>query len=89
MNIFLAQLTRARRLMSILTVAGLIGFTTYQISQITAVQADQDYLARQKASVTIVKLKPSVETLNQLRALQSAGDTSVPIRSGKNDPFSL
>ena len=82
------QLTQARRLLTILVVLGLVGYTGYQVSQVTAVEADQVYLQSQSEQLSSIKLKISPQTVQDLAKLKPAGDTSVPVQSGKEDPFS-
>lgn len=72
-----------------LLVIGLIGYTTYQISQIAVAQPDQVYIKDQKDKLAAIKLKINATTIAQLRELQSAGDTNIQINPGKDDPFSL
>jgi predicted negative regulator of RcsB-dependent stress response len=72
-----------------LIIAGLFGFTGYQISRITGIQADQKYLELQKDTVKTTTLKVNKDTLDQLKNLKSGGDTSIPVNTGKQNPFSL
>jgi hypothetical protein len=82
-------LARHQRFWSILIVLGLLGFTGYQISRIFGVQPDQIYLSQQQSSAKVPSLRISKSTLSQLKALQPAGDISIPLNVGKQDPFSL
>lgn len=84
-----SQLSRFRGLVTIVAIVGLLGYTAYQVSLITGVQPDAQYLSHQRASAPSIKLKISRNTIDKLKALQSAGDTTVPVGTSKNDPFSL
>lgn len=92
LNLNLDQLkviSKYRGLITVLAVTGLIGFTTYQISQVTSTQPDPAYVKEQTDKLSSIKLRISPETLQGLQELQSAGDTNIIIQPGKNDPFSL
>jgi hypothetical protein len=82
------QLRQARRITTILVVLGLVGYTGYQVSQIISVPADQVYLQEQSQALEGIKLKVSAQTIQDLSQLKPAGDTAVPIQTGKEDPFS-
>lgn len=83
----LATLQRSSKTIVTLIIIGLIGFTGYRISQITAVQPDQAYMQSQKDADSVTSLKVNKDTINQIKSLQSSGDTSVPINPGKYNPF--
>ncbi len=82
-------LARYRGILTILVSIALIGFTAYQISQITSVQPDQAYLQSQKDTAGSVKLKATPAFVEKLRELKPATSNSVQVRSGKSNPFAL
>ncbi|HSX41468.1 MAG TPA: hypothetical protein VLF21_02460 [Candidatus Saccharimonadales bacterium] len=82
-------LARYAGLITTVIAVGLIGYTTYQISQIAGAQPDQAYIKDQTDKLSAIKLKISAKTIKQLSELQSAGDTNIQINPGKADPFSL
>lgn len=78
-----------KNFLTLLVCIGLIGFTAYQISQITAVKPDTAYMELQRPKSTPAQLKASPQTIEKLRSLQPAGDTRATINPGKPNPFSL
>lgn len=82
-------LLKYRGLLTIVAVVGLVGYTTYQVSQIGTVQPDQQYIKAQTDKLSTIKLKINPETIQKLKDLQSGGDTNIQIQNGKNDPFSF
>lgn len=85
----LPLLNRSKRIIVLVVAVGLIGYTGYQISQITAVGPDEAYLTQATAKQKVPNLKSNKDTVQQLKTLHSAGDTSIPINPGKHNPFSL
>ncbi len=67
----------------------LVGYTAYQVSRITSVQADVAYMEANKKNHKTPSLKINQETMKQLKSLAPAGDTNVPVVTGKDDPFRL
>jgi hypothetical protein len=80
---------RYRNLVVILIIAGLLGYTGYQISRITSIQADPAYMAAQKGKDKVTSLKINKSILEQLQKLRPAGTSSAPVNVGKQDPFTL
>jgi hypothetical protein len=80
-----------RKLFITLAIVGLLGYTGYQISRITAVQPDKAYLDAKKEDkqAAVPNLRISKDVQERLRSLQSAGDTSIPVNVGKSNPFTL
>ena len=76
-----------RGMLIFLLVIALFGYTGFQISRITSVQPDQAYISAQKKSS--VSLKGNKATIENLKALRSSGDTSIPINVGKHNPFTF
>lgn len=72
-----------------LVIVALVGYTAYQISRITTVQPDTAYMEANKKSHKTPSLKINQETMKQLKNLTPAGDTTVPVVTGKDDPFRL
>lgn len=80
---------RYKTLLTTLVVVGLIGFTGYQISQITSVEPDAAYLqAKEKESKT-ASLRIDKKTLDQVNQLDSSASTPAPANVGKSNPFSF
>lgn len=77
------------RPLTIIIALGLIGYTGYQISQVTSVQPDTAYMEANRQNHKTPSLKINQDTLRQLKSLTPAGDTSIPVEAGKNDPFQL
>lgn len=85
----LAWLSRSRTILSVLVMVGLLGYTGYQISHITAVQPDQAYISVQQKTTKVPNLRVNKQVISQLKQLQSSGDTTIQVTTGKQDPFSL
>lgn len=85
----LAVVAKYRLLITIIVITGLVGYTGFQISRIFAIQPDQAYVASQKEKAKATSLRVNKKTIQELQALQSAGDTSISVTPGKNDPFSI
>ena len=98
MNISLSNLDPKMMLPALKRISGpaitlviviLVGYTAYQISRITSVQPDVAYMELNKKDHKTPSLKINQETMKQLKALAPAGDTNVPVVTGKDDPFRL
>lgn len=98
MNISLSNLDPKMMLPALKRISGplvtliilvLIGYTAYQISRITTVQPDAAYLEANRKEHKTTNLRINQETLKQLESLEAAGDTVVPVVTGKDDPFRL
>lgn len=89
LNNILKTALRFTGLATALVIIGLLGFTAYQISQITSAQADASYLHEKQAAGTVVKLKLDAATSQQLQQRRSAGADAPATQNGKNDPFAL
>lgn len=72
-----------------LVIVLLVGYTAYQISRITSVQPDVAYMEANKKDHKTPSLKINQETMKQLKSLTPAGDVTVPVVTGKDDPFRL
>lgn len=72
-----------------LVIVVLVGYTAYQISRVTTVQPDVVYMEANKNNHKTTSLKINQETMKQLKSLAPAGDTNVPVVTGKDDPFRL
>ena len=72
-----------------LLIIGLVGYTAYQISRITSVQPDAAYMEANRKDHKTTSLRINQETMRQLESLKAAGDTTVPVVTGKDDPFRL
>lgn len=79
----------AIRPLTIMVALGLIGYTGYQISRVTSIQPDIAYMETNRQNHKTPSLKINQDTLRQLKSLVPAGDTSIPVEAGKNDPFQL
>jgi hypothetical protein len=82
-------LAARRVLVTIMAVVALLGYTGYQISQITAVQPDQAYISQQQGKAKTANLKASKPIVTQLKLLQSPPIPAAPSAVGKQNPFSL
>ncbi|HUC20954.1 MAG TPA: hypothetical protein VMR98_05705 [Candidatus Polarisedimenticolaceae bacterium] len=80
---------RYRRIAILLLIGCLFGYTGYQISGISNAKPDQAYLHLHENDLKVPNFKIYAKTLEQLSQLDSSGDTSIPIKPGKQNPFSL
>lgn len=85
----LVQLGHYRTTLTILTIIGLLGYTGYQISHIAAVQPNQAYISVQQKTSKVPNLRVNKQVISQLKQLQSSGDATIQVTTGKQDPFSL
>ncbi len=85
----LAVFKQYHRLIVLLIIGCLFAYTGYRISQINSAQPDQAYINTHKNDLAVPNFKAYSNTLQQLRELDSSGDTTIPIRPGKQNPFSL
>jgi predicted negative regulator of RcsB-dependent stress response len=85
----LTWLSRSRRTLTFLIVAGLLGYTGYQISQLTNVQPSPAYITVQQAASKVPNLRGNQQVISQLKKLQSPGNTTIQVTTGKQDPFTL
>ncbi len=81
--------SRHRGSLAFAIVMALVAYTGWQVSQMTAVQPDQAYIEAQTAQLKTTTLRPNKVTIQKLKELQPAGDTSVPVSIGKQNPFTL
>ncbi len=72
-----------------LIVVGLFCYSGYQISQISKIGPDPGYLQANQNKQKVINLKSNQAVINELRTLNSSGDTTIPINPGKHNPFSL
>lgn len=85
----LAWLSQSRKTLTVVAILGLLGYAGYQVSRITAVQPDQAYITLQQKTTKVPNLRANQQVINDLKQLQSPGDTTIQVTTGKHDPFSL
>jgi predicted negative regulator of RcsB-dependent stress response len=87
LKLLIPWLRRSRKLITTLVILGLLGYSGYQISQITAVQPNQAYITTQTKANKVPSLHPNKQVLSQLKGLREPGDTTIQVTTGKQNPF--
>lgn len=85
----LPMLLRYKTLIVTLVVVSLLGFTAYQISQITSVEPDPAYLRAKEKDSKATSLRIDKKTLEAVTQLSPNGPTPAPVNVGKSNPFSF
>lgn len=88
LKLLLPWLRRSRKLITTLIILGLLGYSGYQISQITAIQPDQAYINTQAKANKVPSLRANKQVISQLKGLREPGDTTIQVTTGKQNPFS-
>lgn len=82
-------LLRYKTLLVTLVVVSLLGFTAYQISQITSVEPDPAYLQAKEKESKATSLRIDKKTLEAVTQLSPNGAAPAPVNVGKSNPFSF
>ena len=85
----LPWLRQARKPLTTAVIVILLGYTGYQISQITNVQPSQAYITAQEKTTKVPNLRANQQVISQIQQLQEPGSTTIQVTTGKQDPFTL